>query len=92
MGPTWVLSAPGGPHVGLMNLAILDIVIREVSANVLVYSLFTFQGGINNETVVLAGRNHRRIQLVITLPAVIVDHGLGPLLLTWFNFNPSMDK
>ena len=24
MGPTWVLSAPGGPHVGLMNLAILD--------------------------------------------------------------------
>ena len=25
MGPTWVLSAPGGPHVGLMNLAIWDI-------------------------------------------------------------------
>ena len=24
MGPTWVLSAPGGPHVGLMNLAIWD--------------------------------------------------------------------
>ena len=22
MGPTWVLSAPSGPHVGLMNLAI----------------------------------------------------------------------
>ena len=22
MGPTWVLSAPGGAHVGLMNLAI----------------------------------------------------------------------
>ena len=22
MGPTWVLSAPGGPHVGHMNLAI----------------------------------------------------------------------
>ena len=22
MGPTWVLSAPGGPHVGLMNLAL----------------------------------------------------------------------
>ena len=22
MGPTWVLSAPDGPHVGLMNLAI----------------------------------------------------------------------
>ena len=22
MGPTWVLSAPGGPHVGPMNLAV----------------------------------------------------------------------
>ena len=22
MGPTWVLAAPGGPHVGPMNLAI----------------------------------------------------------------------
>ena len=22
MGPTWVLSAPGGPHVGPVNLAI----------------------------------------------------------------------
>ena len=26
LGPTWVLSAPGGPHVGPMNLAITDIV------------------------------------------------------------------
>ena len=25
MGPTWVLSAPGGPHVGPMNLAIREI-------------------------------------------------------------------
>ena len=24
MGPTWVLSAPGGPHDGPMNLAIRD--------------------------------------------------------------------
>ena len=24
MEPTWVLSAPGGPHVGPMNLAIRD--------------------------------------------------------------------
>ena len=24
MGPTWVLSAPYGPHVGPMNLAIRD--------------------------------------------------------------------
>ena len=26
MGPTWVLSAPDGPHVGPMNLAIRDII------------------------------------------------------------------
>ena len=25
MGPTWVLSAPDGPHVGPMNLAIRDL-------------------------------------------------------------------
>ena len=24
MGPTWVLSAPDGPHIGAMNLAIRD--------------------------------------------------------------------
>ena len=27
MGPTWVLSAPDGPHVGPMNLAIRDVVV-----------------------------------------------------------------
>ena len=25
MGPTWVLSAPNGPHVGPMNLAIREV-------------------------------------------------------------------
>ena len=33
MGPTWVLSAPGGPHVGPMNLAIREMLFlcgREV--------------------------------------------------------------
>ena len=32
MGPIWVLSAPGGPHVGLVNLAIrgaMDDIIGE---------------------------------------------------------------
>ena len=28
MGPTWVLSAPYGPHVGPMNLAIRDMMTR----------------------------------------------------------------
>ena len=27
MGPIWVLSAPDGPHVGLMNLAIREALI-----------------------------------------------------------------
>ena len=27
MGPTWVLSAPDGPHVGPMNLAIREFII-----------------------------------------------------------------
>ena len=26
MGPTWALSAPGGPHVGPINLAVRDVV------------------------------------------------------------------
>ena len=29
MGPTWVLSAPDGPHVGPMNLPIRDIIWDE---------------------------------------------------------------
>ena len=32
MGPIWVLSAPGGPHVGPMNLAVR--VVSIVSADV----------------------------------------------------------
>ena len=31
MGPTWVLSAPDGPHVGPMNLAIKDWYIWAIS-------------------------------------------------------------
>ena len=30
MGPTWVLSAPYGPHVGPMNLAIRDVFIFDI--------------------------------------------------------------
>ena len=29
MGPTWVLSVPGGPHVAPMNLAIRDISFQK---------------------------------------------------------------
>ena len=27
MGPTWVLSAPDGPHVGRMNIALRDVML-----------------------------------------------------------------
>ena len=30
MGPIWVLSAPGGPHVGPMNLAIRGALIESL--------------------------------------------------------------
>ena len=33
MGPTWVLSAPDGPHVGPMNLAVRDFTMDRLSAN-----------------------------------------------------------
>ena len=29
MGPTWVLSAPDGPHVGPMNFAIWAIDVKQ---------------------------------------------------------------
>ena len=29
VGPTWALSAPGGPHVGRINLAIRDVVMER---------------------------------------------------------------
>ena len=31
MGPTWVLSAPDGPHVGPMNLAIRAVIQKPLS-------------------------------------------------------------
>ena len=33
MGPTWVLSAPGVPHVGHMNLAIWDVSFKSLQLN-----------------------------------------------------------
>ena len=33
MGPTWVLSAPDGPHVGLVNLAIKESKPQETIIN-----------------------------------------------------------
>ena len=40
MGPIWVLSAPGGPHVGPTNLAIRDDLLLSVMPILLVDTLF----------------------------------------------------
>ena len=33
MGPTWVLSAPGRPHAGPINLAIRDIFLKSITTD-----------------------------------------------------------
>ena len=33
MGPTWVLSAPDGPHVGPMNFATRDLIVKSRKAS-----------------------------------------------------------
>ena len=39
MEPTWVLSAPGRPHVGPINLAIRDAAIKHtLSQNISIFS------------------------------------------------------
>ena len=42
MGPTWVLSSLGGPHVGPMNLAIWDITM--LSYNPALSNIITLKG------------------------------------------------
>ena len=43
MGSTWVLSAPDGPHVGPMNLAIKDGegIVYEISCTIIPYPIRT---------------------------------------------------
>ena len=41
MGPTWVLSIPGGPHVGPMNLAIWVLLWGNVRCSVVCYKGFS---------------------------------------------------
>ena len=58
MGPTWVLSTPGGPHVGPMNLAIWEAfsisqihfchagcALAGTSTSLMGYDTFTYQIG-----------------------------------------------
>ena len=34
MGPTWVLSAPDGPHVGPMNLAVRVVIGSHLTQSI----------------------------------------------------------
>ena len=43
MGPTWVLSAPDGPHVGPINLAIGVASVHDGSYDVVVESTVNIQ-------------------------------------------------
>ena len=40
MGPTWVLSAPGGPHVGPVNLAIRVCMAGQIVCQLVSYGFF----------------------------------------------------
>ena len=40
MGSTWVLSAPDGPHVGPMNLAISDITKVSIDDAIMILQAF----------------------------------------------------
>ena len=45
MGPTWVLSAPGGPHVGPMNLAIRVLMQSVTKWLILSYLILSYHTG-----------------------------------------------
>ena len=61
IGPTWVLSAPDGPHVGPMNLAIRDMTLNPNHRNVkLECELHVFTTCVKSEiTVVTLGCDPR---------------------------------
>ena len=42
MGPTWVLSSPGGPHVGPMKLAMCDDIICHILVAYLIARVMLF--------------------------------------------------
>ena len=53
MGPTWVLSAPGGTHVDPMTLA-----IRENTVS-LIASITTISGSLANESLIRLKRENK---------------------------------
>ena len=71
MGPTWVLSAPCGPHVGPMNLAIRDDVdmccFVTVMSSVLAGSWYMYR----YHSEIILQRNHNFVSMSAEWPWMI---------------------
>ena len=83
MGPTWVLSAPGGPHVGPMNLAI-RAVVGKTPASFAFTTLPSIMQGLSSNWFSPQLRKSR-----VRLTFVLNSWGL--LLLTRDNLNQHWD-
>ena len=107
MGPTWVLSAPDGPHIDAMNLAIRvppqykDAVLQVLAASYLYNGnrcigkddLYNEAGRDSNLTMPKHVRFTSRITHTLRiLSGLLWPHNKRSLLLTWFNFKHSMNK
>ena len=81
MGPTWVLSVPGGPHVGPMNLAIRG------------GTPMMWENHMASNTIVPQQlKCGYYLRPIICILLTLTQWGMGTLLSTWIDFNPSMDK
>ena len=131
MGPTWVLSSPGRPHVGPINLAIREgyhseyLVVTEGAQGSQSDSLqileqhnshidYLFASRFMTTFTHLQTRNSYQLKQTVSndsmygwkisftirsctliynsVLCLTLTNTLWPLLLTWINFNPSMDK
>ena len=61
MGPTWVLSAPGGPHVGPMNLALWGVLK-------LLFSIMGLKMILLKSLPHLSGANELMCLIIIIIP------------------------
>ena len=75
MGPTWVLSAPDGPHVGPMNLAIRDSCVSPCTASIpVVFTMYCT----NVSNVIAAIHTVHREQCHSYVPHSAVSMGVMP--------------
>ena len=74
MGPTWVLSAPDGPHIGPMNLAISDIVWANVGLLLaILFRLQCFKAGFPRDLRVKRGNLPKyNVELTLTPTSAIL--------------------